>query len=137
MEITKNKLGHFAGNLLSFLKKEKINSIEDLTQRNMERFSMDGQDRIIIELRPSELSSVANTISYMIPGVGIPIEARINSILDYSRIIIKSQEDFQGYSTFAGVKDIFKNIIQEKTIREASLDVVKKELEELKTYVGY
>lgn len=84
---------------------------------------------IEISLRPSNAGAYAYTISYVVINTGIPIEARINPLSNYSRMIVKQEEEITGYESF-GV-DLFENILQIKHLGEAGISDVKRELETL------
>jgi len=128
--ITQKKLKQFAKNVLDLLEKEDIDSIGSVFSRVGESFHIKGEDHIIqIESRPSESGSDAYTISYIIPAGGIPIEIRINSYFNYSRIFVKTESGLDNYIPVAS--DYFGNIIQDKKIDGCSIPIIKKELEKL------
>jgi len=128
--ITPEKLKQIVGDVLDFLKREDINSIESLEKRLGESFDVKRGDHIIqIESRPSESGSEAYTISYIIPAGGIPIEIRLNPNLNYSKIIIKTKSGLNDYKPFTS--DYFGNIIQDKIINGCSIPEIKRELEKL------
>ena len=84
--------------------------------------------------RPSSLGTTALTYSYIVKGLGIPLEVRINQSLDYSKIIIKTHEQLPGYSPF--VTDPFGNVVQEKDLKLSTKDQVREELERLSEYLS-
>ena len=128
--ITPEKLGQIARSILDFLKRENINSIESLEKRLGEDFDIKREDHIIqIELRPSKAGTEAYTISYIAPKGGIPIEIRMNTNFNYSKIIVKTESKLNGYTSI--IYDSFGNIIQDKTIKNCSISEIEKELENL------
>lgn len=132
MLITKDKFNQIASNLLDFLDKESIKDISDLEELIDKEFQINVETKEFIEiaLRPSNLGTLAHTISYIWPGAGIPIEARINLDLDYSQIIVKLDKiELPGYNKCA--TDPFGNTIHYKIIHQASLDAIKSELQNL------
>jgi len=128
--ITQEKLKEIARSVLNLLERENIDSIGSLFSRLGESFDIKGKDHIIqIELRPSKSGTEAYTISYINPKGGIPIEIRMNSDFNYSKIIVKTKSKLKKYKSF--ISDYFGNLIQDKTIRRCSISKVKKELEKL------
>ena len=129
--ITKEEIGKYSSQILELLERERINSIERLEKRLGESFEV--QDGIVkLEKRPSGLGPIptglANTISYIVQGKGIPIEIRLNSKDNYVFMIVKSSSELEDYS-----KDFYDeigNIIQSKKFR-LSFDKVWEELNRL------
>lgn len=80
-----------------------------------------------ISLRQSNNGSFAYTLSYCRRGTGIPLEAKINYALGYSKMICKAEQVLSGYTLFS--KDVFGNSQQEKASNSASLFFVRNELE--------
>ena len=73
-------------------------------------------------------------MDYVIYGVVVPIEGRINTNLGYAEMIVKVQASLFGYKQIRPLilgTDAAGNIRQWKTLREASIDSVKEELERL------
>jgi len=130
--ITDEEIKEIANRILSFLEKEEINSVESLEKRLGSVFDVEGQrkHRIELESRPSNLKTQAYTLSYVIPGKGIPIEIRMNPTLRYSNMIVKSINKLKEYTGV--LQDPFGNIIQEKAIK-FDFEDVKTELERLGT----
>jgi len=128
--ITQEKLRQIARSILDLLEREDISSIGSVFSRVGESFHIKGEDHIIqIESRPSESGSEAYTISYIIPDGGIPLEIRMNSNFNYSRIFVKTESGLDDYIHVAS--DYFGNIIQDKKIGGCSIPIIKKELEKL------
>lgn len=107
--------------------REGISSISDLERYLGKSFTM-GQARIDVDKRPSQKGTSALTISYIIPGKGIPVELRINSKLRYSLLIVKSQMELRGYNP--DFYDPFGNLAQSKNI-EFGWDSAMEELTRL------
>jgi len=131
MEIEIGDLRNFASRFLQVLEEQEVKSARDLerlvgTQVMVEQ---PNGDFVLFENRPSNLSTTAYTISYIRNGLGIPIELKINNVLAYSQIIIKTKLLIRGYSPFA--IDPFKNTIQYKRLDSSDFSISKKELAEL------
>lgn len=109
----------------------------DISHSNLERIigteikvnELKGQDFISFSLRPSGIGSLAYTISYTRPGIGIPIEFKINPIFGYSHFIVKTQEEISGYTVFA--KDPFGNLVQSKLLTFTDPKYILEEIERL------
>ena len=117
--------------MVDVLDKEKILSLNDLKNNNDKRIEIDEGEFIEISLRPSNHGTQANTLSYIIKGVGIPIEVRINQKLEYEKFIVKSRELMKGYVEFA--KDSFGNLVQDKAIYPPDVNGMRGELRVLRT----
>lgn len=86
-------------------------------------------DLVSFDKRPSNSGTMAYAIDYIRPEGGIPIEIRINNLLNYSKVFIKSQQLIKGYAQF-GI-DHFRNLRQEKLFKSSDISFVKNELTEL------
>jgi len=84
------------------------------------------QDFVAFDNRTSNLGTMAYTLSYIRQGAGIPIELKINSVLNYSQVILKSQKSLVGYSAFS--VDPFENIIQNKVLKSSDISLSRNEL---------
>jgi hypothetical protein len=117
MAISNQELGKMARNLLGVLEKEKIISVGDLERAMGRKFLVnDGEgDFVSTEIRPSNFNTAALVVSYVRPGVGIPIEVRVNTALEYSTIIAKSCEELDGYEPFG--RDNQNNTAKSMTVR--------------------
>jgi len=129
MEIPLGTLKEIARIFLSVLEQEKINFREDLEERLRTSVILNDSTLISIESRPSNNNTFCYTLSYTIEKVGIPIELRINPLLNYTMIILKAQERIDGYEQFA--LDSHSNIVQSKLIKSSDFSVVRKELENI------
>ncbi len=129
MAISLEELERIAGKLVTFIGENKIASLYDLDHLLGKRFALDCREGISIELCPSNKGTKAYTLSYLIEGAGVPIEARINPRLNYSKILIKSEKKLVGYSEFA--RDAFGNHVQCKDIDGYDFREVYKELRSL------
>lgn len=128
--ITQEKLKEIAKSVLDLLERESIDSIGSVFSRLGESFKIKGENhRIQIESRSSKSGTGAHTISYIIPGGGIPIEIRLNPDFNYSKIIVKTESKLNGYTFFNS--DCFGNILQDKVMGRYSISGIKKELEKL------
>ncbi len=107
----------------------QLASVEDLERRVGRTQETIPGERVEFLLQPSNLGTRAYTVSYVIPGAGIPIEFKLNSHLGYTKIILKMEKPLQGYEPF--MADPYQNIIQSKDIQDTSLASVKQELERL------
>ena len=130
--ITHKKLGKIAKNVLDFLEEKKIDSVENLEEREMlgDSFDIKGSNHAVhIGLKSSNLRGEDYAISYVNPDGGIPIEIKINLVSNSSQIIAKANSKIKNY---AFVKyDSFGNRIQNKVIVGCSIPSIKKELENL------
>lgn len=128
MKIYIRDLKKFAAEFLRILEDQKIESTKDLEGLIGQQFRIENQiqDFISFENRPSNLNTMAYTISYTKPGTGIPIELKINSSLNYSQIIIKAQEVIYSYLPF--MIDTFENFIQNKVLDSSDILILKKEV---------
>ena len=131
MKITKSRLQKIARALLDFLDNNKISSLKDLEQYLGKTFPLSERNRrwIEISLMPSNLGTEAYTISFIWSGIGIPLETRINSELNYAQVIVKAKEIFGDYMPFAVDKN--GNVAQYKYLQSADVYSVKEELRRL------
>ena len=119
-QIDKYSLGRISDNLISFLQDNpglsKSNpSIKELVSSVPLEF-------IDVSMRDSNLDTQALAIGYIIPGIGMPIEVRINRELGYCRIIIKADFNLPAFIPFG--MDNFGNIVQGKKDNYRSLKQV-------------
>ncbi len=128
MKIKTDDIRIFASRFLKVLEEQGVKSTQDLEKLIGKEVEIEQQapDFLSFEKRPSNLSTMAYTISYIKPESGIPIEIKINSELDYSQVIIKTQELIEGYTPFS--VDPFENIIQNKLLRSCDISLSIKEL---------
>lgn len=143
MSIQAADLKRMVKNLLKFfeevLTNEKIDRIyefELLKDVEMKFKIIDSpNDYISLMFRPSSrykeyTTSLALTISYIMPGHGVPLEVRVNRSEGYSRIILKTNVKLiPGYKIFA--IDNFDNIYQDKVLPSAHASQIKEELQNL------
>lgn len=129
MKITKERIQATAKNLLAVLDEQRIISLSDLETRAEETFPISPGEYVQFSLRPSNHKTYAHTISYIIEGAGIPIEARINSALGYSAILLKTTSILDSYNAFS--IDTYNNFLQNKLLRTTNLETVRKEIENL------
>jgi len=126
--ITPEKLGKIAKDILNFLEKEEINSIQNLEGRLGEFFGVGERGDILIE---SKISGPKEdyTINYINYELGIPFEIRMNSYTSNSKIIVKTNKELDNYESRGS--DSFGNIIQEKSMKKCPISEIKKELRKL------
>src|SRR3989338_35917 len=129
--ITREDIKIVAKNILDFLEREKIKYYGDLEGKVGDVFFIEKNigHSITLEEHPSELETLEYSISYIINGKGIPIEARLNNSINYTRLIIKGNFKLGGYSVM--IRDTFGNLIQGKIFRGCSVHRLKQELEVL------
>lgn len=128
MKLSKKEIGKIAKDFLDFLDRERIFSTKDLEQRLDKNFLIDEKIKssVSISLNSSEFYTKAYTISYIRKGLGIPLEVKVNLVLEYSRIIIKCEEKIKSYTPF--VLDSFGNMVQSTLIESADFLNVREEL---------
>lgn len=128
MSISKERFKGIAETFLAILEREGISSLQGLERKLGGDFALgtDCNDHLSLESRPSNQGTVAYTLSYIAPGLGIPIEVRINPALGNSTLIIKAGYVFQTYWVFA--EDLNDNLIQYKTIDSIAFPQIVEEL---------
>ena len=132
MKVTKQRLGEIAGTLISALKEFKVDTAQDITRLMNVKIIISKREMIIGEERFSNNGTTAQTISYAVDGTGIPLELKINPALNYTKIILKSEEQIPEYSPF--MIDRFGNVMQDLKMPDVSM---KKTLSELAKIAGY
>jgi len=131
MEISKEDIGRYAGNLLRVLDKQGIDNVAAVTLRNGQKYMVDKKgSQVIVEARPSMSGTVADTLAYVLTEKHIPIEIRFNEPLGFSSIILKCQDRLSGYTSFA--RDIFENMAQDRVFESCNFELVKEELDRLR-----
>jgi len=127
MKIKKEEFKKAVKRFLETLDKEKISDLRDLEKRLNSRLSITPNEKefITIENRPSEAGTTAYTVSY-VTETGIPVEIKVNYSLGYSKIIIKTETEMNGYVPFS--MDRFGNIMQTRDLDFADFERTKKEL---------
>ena len=128
MKIDIKDIRIFALGFLKILEKQEVKSASDLEKLLGKQLKVEhqAQDFVAFDNRPSNLGTMAYTLSYIRQGVGIPIELKINSVLNYSQVILKSQKSLVGYSAFS--VDPFENIIQNKVLKSSDISLSRNEL---------
>ena len=137
MKITPKDIGKFATEFLHVLERENINSsgaLEKRIQGGGQEFTINVQESLVIMLRPSQKGTLTCTMSYIVQGVGTPIELKINNELDYTKSIIKSIKIIPEYLEFA--KDEFGNMIQITSWEGSELSKSIEHLRKLESYGG-
>ena len=134
MKITREVFHESIDKFLSILEEEGIDSLGDVEKAVGKKFHFSGplQEYIYIEERPSNLDSTAYTLGYTKVGLGIPLELKINTQLDYSQIIVKTFFPLQGYNPF--MRDMYGNVAQSRFFQsKINLSLLLQELERLKS----
>ena len=127
MKIPRTKINESAEVLLSVMEREDLYNLEPYGEPIRTFTVEDSPDEFIeAQIRPSNAGTVAYTVSYVVEGVGIPLEVKINSSLGYTKFIVKSSDSFEGYNSFASDGD---NVAQDKTITSCDPSSIKRELE--------
>jgi len=127
--ITRKELGRIAEGLLAYLKEHKSQKLSDL-EIDLGDEKVATKEHVMVQLRPSNFNTIANVISYVIPGKGIPLECWTNETLNYSRIMLKCESEIPHYVPFTA--DDFGNIVQYQEMQNSiSLSKIKFELEKL------
>jgi len=87
---------------------------------------------IIVSIRPSNPFPIgcAVSLAYVWGGFGIPIEAKVNRIMEYTNVIVKCSESLDGYVPF-GMCPKGRGILQERQVVGAQYACLKLELESL------
>ncbi len=131
MKISLEDLGKIAGNFLYLIEKEGIEKTDDLEKRIGTTIKLEkSEDFVIITTRPSNHNTLAYTIAYHCPSLGIPLELKINKEKEYSQVFIKSGKELKSYKTFHF--DMYDNFMQNKIFQSSDFSMIKKELERLK-----
>ncbi|MBI5803239.1 hypothetical protein HY448_00960 [Candidatus Pacearchaeota archaeon] len=129
-KITNEEIFEYSKFILDFLRAQNIMDVNDLRKKRGTYPSKKPGEKLIIETRPSNLGTTAETINYVIEGVGIPIEARFNQELDYLSITLKkSGEPMKLYEMSS--YDPFGNYIQTKRRTPGTIDALVEELNAL------
>jgi|SRR3989344_1795984 len=130
MKISLEELSKIAENFLNLMKKEGIEKTDDLEKRIGTTIKLEkSQDFIVITTRPSNYGTLAHTISYHRPDLGIPLELKINNQLGYSQIFIKLEKKLRNYNTFS--LDRYNNFMQNKLIKPLHFLEIIEELEKI------
>jgi hypothetical protein len=130
MKITRQDLGEMAGRILEVLERERICSLAQLNEHKGKRITVGEKEFVDINLRPSKRGTQANTLSYIVEDRGIPIGVRINPVLHYGDITVKTGGLIGGYQDFS--LDGFGNLIQSKELYPSSFQCMERELKELR-----
>ena len=139
MIITLDKLGEVSKTFLEILARENVNDMDRLQSLAGQAIPVKGKplEYVTIEWRPSNLDTSALDASYIIQhakediGGGIPLNVRLNKLLDYTSFIVKAEKEIgEGYNPF--LDDGFGNIVQEKIIQGVDWSTV---VDEVKRFV--
>ncbi len=123
-QITKEQLGGIAKELFDLLEAQP--KPLDLDAMLDQSFPATGAAHIFVELRLSQKNTSAYTISYIVPGLGIPLEVKVNRTLMWSMLIIKADLAPAGYQTFSS--DSFGNPMHYKQLDSIDISEISREL---------
>jgi hypothetical protein len=132
MKISKKRLKEIASTLLDVMDLEDISSVESLELKigKEVHLSKIEPDYVSFEKRPSNNTTKAYVISYIVPGGEVPLEIRLNPTLKYTLFILKRRGlPINGYNSFA--TDPYGNLVQSKKIDSVELPLIKTELSKL------
>jgi hypothetical protein len=128
--VTRKDIRTYAGELVALLGSEGIDSAESLKRFEGKAHRIGTAGAYVgVSDRPSNFGAVALTLSYILHGTGIPIEAKINRQFEYSKLVIKLDEDVEGYSFF--MVDPQGNLMQERTFAPGGFEDIINELKRL------
>jgi len=127
------ELAGYAGNFRVTLE-QAGGRIADVTKVIPRAMSVQGKPNEFVQIYSASLKNApAFGLAYVMPGVGIPIEARIAASLNDAEMIVKVRARLEGYEQDKVVsQDDWGNARQWKQLREASIEAVVEELERLK-----
>ena len=128
---TRPRIGQIATSILDMLAQYEIVDYKSLESCIGIEHVVDNEagEKIVIQLRPSNMDTQAVAITYLLPDGAMPIEARLNSALEYSRIIMKLDTELPGYNTF--YKDNAGNYTQDRSWNLTTIDDLRTALERL------
>ncbi|MCH8945426.1 MAG: hypothetical protein IIA85_00695 [Nanoarchaeota archaeon] len=130
MKLSKKDIKVISAEFLELLDGESVFKNKDLERMIGKVINgTNPKDKLVFDNRPSNLGTMAYTISYVREGTGIPLEIKMNPSLDYSQVIIKLQESLVGYDSFA--RDSLGNIAQTKLLNSSDLLLSRNELSSL------
>ena len=131
MIIRLNDLSAMAKRFLITLDRNGIGDLEAMEKFMGMKFPISDDEREFVQIsaNPSNKHTMAYTISYVVDGAGVPMEAKINPMLEYTKIIVKSESDVPGYFAFS--RDNFGNLQQMKDLHPANMEIVRRELTSL------
>jgi hypothetical protein len=127
MTISQTQFREYVGRFLQAV--APITSLEDLDRKLGSVQPAAPGEHVEFAKVPSNHGTLAYTVSYVVPGTGVPVEFKINPQMGSATIILKMESQRQGYNPF--VIDPYQNIVQMKEFAPATLGIVKKELESL------
>lgn len=127
MAISQAQFREYVGRFLQAV--APIASLEDLDRALGSTQPAAPGEHVEFEKRPSNHGTLAYTVSYVVPGTGIPVEFKINPHMGSAKIILKMESQRPGYKQF--MIDPYQNIIQLKELTPATIGIVKQELERL------
>jgi hypothetical protein len=134
-QIKLEEFGAIAKRFIATLDGEAVSDFSDLENMlygiTIRQINIDEskKDRVFIEMRPSEIGTQSITVSYVIPGIGIPIEFKYNCVFEYAKIFLKLEKVLPLYEAFS--YDQFGNVIQSRLFTGIEYSEVKNEIKSL------
>lgn len=129
MKISLDDTRQFAKDFLAILERDGISNVRDLQERVGSKLAFDNKSYVEVTCRPSNFKTLDYVVSFIVQLFNVPVEARLNPKLGYSKIILISESEIPGYFLFS--RDIYNNLRLMKTLETADISAVKKELESL------
>lgn len=127
MLITEANLRRIVRCTWQFLQDKKVKSPADLMElMNIPFITNEHHDHILIDMMPSNQTTFAYILGYIIPGKETPLEIKINEYYKYSRLLVKAGVALPEYKLFG--KDKFGNVWQERVTGTAEMSDVQSEL---------
>ena len=138
MLITTERIGEVAGILLSVLDREGVKNLGDLEALAGQAIPVEGreQDYITVNYRPSVCETRTLSVEYGVlhklnqTSEGVPLNVKMNRVMEKSTMIIKCKSLFEGYALFA--HDSFGNFVQFRGLETTEWAEIRKEIEKLK-----
>lgn len=139
MRISREKLSEVSKTFIEILDREWVRNLGDLEALAGQAIPVNGkeQEYLIVGWRPSNLGTRAIDASYTIQhrakqvGGGIPLDLKMNRLLDYSQIIIKADFTIEDYNHIA--EDPFGNIVQARVLDNTDWQRIQEEIRKLST----
>jgi len=126
MKYTRADLSEVAKQFLGALDREGISCVEQLESMIGRIFEVDDSDDFVEVPDPAEGLTPSYTVSYIRPKKGIPIEVKFNLRNGYTHVILKMDEELEGYDTL--FMDPFDNFVQHKVIGTEGVSTMRREL---------
>lgn len=130
--ITRNRIEFAARNTLDVLERIKVYSIGDLERiaGSTHDVSRSTNDCVNLGVKFNIKEMRYHYIAYYDLKIGVILQADIFSEENFSRVILRCFERFFGYNYLHPAEN--DNCYQDKVLENASIDIVKKELESIR-----